>query len=346
MIQSSKFFNLNEGAVTDELDNVVPVTFNNESAMADAFQALYENETNWNRLQEAIAIEELTYFKENGTEMIYEAVDMKGMIATAIRFIKAQWARFTGFIQQHIDKLGKWIMEDSKMAKSRKADMEKGQAKIAASDKFSLDGYLFAKTKDITKYESMLTYVKVAVDTVTTTEGEDTSLYEDIEAELGQRTGYRSRGGEFSVSDFKDYLTGQYISNIKQLCTVSHVESELSDIKTVKAHLSKIKSGAKRGYDEAIKALQNMEKSAKKETKGKENDKSAAAHKVLGAVKKLSDLDLKVIGTMLEVTGMRRKQISKISRALISAGSKKEAGAATKETKATGESAGFDVDFI
>lgn len=67
--------------------------------------AIYVNEMNMNNLDKAIMCEEYMYLREHGTEMVYEAVNIKSIIDRAKTMVMNLWNKIKGFLKTQQDKL-------------------------------------------------------------------------------------------------------------------------------------------------------------------------------------------------------------------------------------------------
>lgn len=67
--------------------------------------AIYVNEMNMSNLDKAIMCEEYMYLREHGTEMVYEAVNIKSIIDRAKTAVMNLWNRLKSFLKTQADKL-------------------------------------------------------------------------------------------------------------------------------------------------------------------------------------------------------------------------------------------------
>lgn len=67
--------------------------------------AIYVNEMNMSNLDKAIMCEEYMYLREHGTEMVYEAVNIKTIIDKAKNMILSLWNKIKNFLKTQVEKL-------------------------------------------------------------------------------------------------------------------------------------------------------------------------------------------------------------------------------------------------
>ena len=95
--------------------------------------AIYVNEMNMSNLDKAIMCEEYMYLRENGTEMVYEAVNIKGILESAKKAILNLWNRIKTFLKTQADKLASKVDKAFLKKYKEKAAGKKAKIKVVKS---------------------------------------------------------------------------------------------------------------------------------------------------------------------------------------------------------------------
>lgn len=86
---------------TSLLNDVPDIEFQHEASYEGMLMTILETEKNYAMMMEAVAIDELNYFQEHGTEMIYEAANVKGFFKKIKDFFMNIWAKIQAFFVKY-----------------------------------------------------------------------------------------------------------------------------------------------------------------------------------------------------------------------------------------------------
>ena len=96
-------------------------------------EAIYVNEMNMNTIDKAIMCEEYAYLRENGEEMVYEAVNIKGIIDAAKTAIMRLWNNIKTFLKTQADKLASKANKAFLNKYKEKAEGKRAKIKVVKS---------------------------------------------------------------------------------------------------------------------------------------------------------------------------------------------------------------------
>lgn len=103
-----------------------------------AMEIIAENEENYSMLMKAIGINELRYFEENGTEIVYEGTTLSGFFTKAKEFFLNILAKVKGLFKKFISMIDSLILSDKDFIKKYRPTL----LGINTKD-FSFKGYNF-----------------------------------------------------------------------------------------------------------------------------------------------------------------------------------------------------------
>ena len=253
------FYSLNENvteSVEDIMKNDEIVASPYEDFTEGAMAIVAESEENFSNLMEYIGMNEAAQFAETGEPVVYTEASfaeikakIRSFIDKVIEKIKALFKRIMLFIDQR--------------TKSDKEFVRKYRKRIEAASTTDLEfsGYPFSKagTVNISKVEGV-------IDTASTKEEREDAVNVITQAIAGcDRDEYKSKLFEIlHGSDSKEDLSGS--------------DLDLSIAMKCIENTDKGKTAAKKGYDDATKALNNIKKSAEKISMEKKSDKEKDVH--------------------------------------------------------------------
>ena len=85
-------------------------------SLGEGFVAAYTNvlemELNWANMHKAIALDELAYLEENGTEVIYEASKFKGFLASVKKFFTSVWEKIVAMFNKFMSIINQFVLSD------------------------------------------------------------------------------------------------------------------------------------------------------------------------------------------------------------------------------------------
>ena len=93
---------VDNGIISELLENCEAIEPRSDYFAEAALNIVVEGEENFNRITQAVGIDEYNYFEENGVEMIYEAADVKGFFAKIKAFFINLFQKIKGLIKKFI----------------------------------------------------------------------------------------------------------------------------------------------------------------------------------------------------------------------------------------------------
>lgn len=124
--------------VTDLFDNQNIIESVYESPIEAAFHIVAEGEENYNRIMQAIGIDELAVLESTGAEMVYETVDIKSVFGKIKEFFVNLFNKIKGIFQKFMAMINSWVKSDKDfVAKYKK------QLSLVDVTGFEYKGYKF-----------------------------------------------------------------------------------------------------------------------------------------------------------------------------------------------------------
>lgn len=275
-------------------------------------EAMYENELNMKNLDAAIMCEEYNYFRENGSEMVYEAGTFSNIIEKAKKAVLNMWNKIQAFIKKQIRKF-----TDSR----DKAFLDKYQKRALQGKTGTIQGYNITE-KSITAQDSLFEDLADLAKTLT-----------DAAVNATKKGDYKDR--EYVEKKLtKKNSEGYYYIKLGEKKTVQYDASTaiktFKNMEKSKEQFQKLYDKSKKVVDDQLKILKQCENAAKK-FKIIPTDTSSKLHSVVKGVN--------LISTRLAIGNREMVKILNIQKAQCKAAI---IAAAAKSVKK--ESAGFDDD--
>ena len=123
---------------TDLFDNQNIIESVFDSPIEAAFHIVAEGEMNYNRIMQAIGIDELAVLESTGAEMMYEAVDVKAIFGKIKDFFMNLFKKIQGIFQKFMALINSWVKSDKDFVNKYK----KVLAQVDTKD-FEYKGYKF-----------------------------------------------------------------------------------------------------------------------------------------------------------------------------------------------------------
>ena len=101
-----------DGAVSELLENCEAIEPRTDYFAEAALNIVVEGEENYNRIVQAVGIDEYNYFEENGVEMVYEAADIKGFFGKIKAFFVNLLQKIKGLIKKFISLFDSYTKSD------------------------------------------------------------------------------------------------------------------------------------------------------------------------------------------------------------------------------------------
>lgn len=232
--------------------------------------AVFENEMNMVNIDNAIMCEEYSYLKENGTEMVYEAVSISAIIEKAKKAVMSLWKKIQSFLKKAQDKL------TSKMdaAFLRKYE-SKAKGKKATVNGFELLFELNAWQQDA---KDSFKKLQEAANKIYTAATADKPVFPNVDEFM---KAYEDGKGN----------TKEFFGNIKKSreMTTFSADKAIEVFKSIGDAKSEIKTAyeeSKKNINLQLKALKRMESVAKK-AKILPTEASGKVHQAVKVVNKL-----------------------------------------------------------
>lgn len=278
------YTNLKENTTTDftnllEAEENITVETLAEGYVASC-QNVLEMELNWSNMHKAIALDELAYLEENGTEVIYEASKFKSFFDGFVKFFQSVWEKIVAMFNKFMGVINQLVMGDRQFVSTYSKKL--ADAKTAG---FEFEGFEYTTGKhtaqEAWKDMEKMIEAKFSKDPVTETELAAKELDEfnnDKDHVVGELRGYcvgaPCEAKEFGKELFKLFRNGKdtaekltkiepkvelsYITNTK-LCT----ETAKIDLSQTKSIINGIISGLKKQEADLVKKFPGDSKDAK-----------------------------------------------------------------------------------
>lgn len=253
--------------------------------------AVFENEMNMANLDAAIMCEEYKYLKENGTEMVYEAVSISAIIEKAKKVVMSLWKKIQSFLKKAQEKL------TSKMD----ASFLKKYEDKARGKKGTVSGYpeLFDLSQCRSTASTGFKEIEKAANMVYVAATADNPTFPDVDKFMRD---YQEGKDSFKTG-FKDAKSEKKtvaLSADKAIEVFKSIGDAKSDIKTAY-------NESKKNINLQLKALKKMESVAKK-AKVLPTEASGNIHKAVKVVNKLGSFLAMLNRSYMKVLSMSKSQ--------------------------------------
>ena len=114
----------------DDVEYASEVPAENEDPLAVAGEVAAQTESNWNSLMMSIGMHELRYLKENGTEIIYEAVDIKAFKDKVVQFFKTLKDKIWSVVKNFVATFQSRVMKGEKFINKYSSEIKNGFNKL------------------------------------------------------------------------------------------------------------------------------------------------------------------------------------------------------------------------
>lgn len=266
------------------LSNMEPYEIYTENFYEAGLQIAYETAVNQHNLMKAIGIQELAAIEETGEEIVYEAVNVKGIIDKMKAAIMKLWNKIKALVAKFAAKFQSYGGDDKKFINRYKKQILMGSAKG-----LEVKGYNFttdALTVSDAVAKGLNTEAAKAAKSVMGGATDTKVNKDDFEDKM---RGAILGKGSLDASEFSKELKAVYrsgedspetLENINKGELVAFLSSGTDkSIKAIKADLTT----QEKEYNNAIKKLNDLEKKLLKE-KPADGDKYAAASEGLANI--------------------------------------------------------------
>lgn len=270
-----------EVEVTDEELNAFGVIECVDDPEVACYRIALENEQNYNMIMNAFMMKEFSVLESTGSEMIYEAVDVKNFFNLVKETIVRWWGKIQGVIKDVMTKVADRVNLNKNFIKKYKdADIK------APTKEKEFKGYDFTSMKT-PMFKDIANLVAKAVDAsmISKTDEETATEFikkfnDDFTSTKNQMRGKACGNAtkEVSADDFdKELKVALFGSEEKVVVNLKMFSALLNDLETAKS----TKDEAKKGYKEAQDAVKTLLSNVKKaENELKKADRKNAGMKV------------------------------------------------------------------
>lgn len=281
------------GSVITEnyLENIDVQESTYEPGFEGALQNIIDEEVNYSKLMEAVAIAELSHFEQHGTELVYEGANLSGFFSKVREFFKNMYEKIKGLFKKFIGFIDALIMND-------KAFVNKYRTTIlsASTKDFEYKGYVFtindfATRKNLIDEGRNVHGFKLDVRTADNAKTDEydnaTKEWKEkrediIEQMRGAVAGDKSKKydeGDFTKAIFESLRDGKDKPETISTVNPSSELNIISAFKESKKVAEKQFKDLEKGINDTIKALNDAEKTIGKAMTGKDeaDDKGRAA---------------------------------------------------------------------
>lgn len=339
--ESSLFGNNSVDDVDMSQIEAIPVK-EGEDPLEACLRITLENEQNYTNIISTIALSELAALEESGgTEVVYEAVDIKKIADTVFEWIRTQWGKLKGVFQRALQNIKTMLSNDKKLVKK----YEDNKAKIKEKS---------VTVKGVRIKRGMLSLAKTFGDAL---DAEFNSATNKIDlSNLGAITPDKAKAISSEYSDKKDSMLrtamskvagvnstmADFSKNIKKAhCEIGDItidaEIAYSYVKSGKDYVNRVKEEFSSAEKEFKKEL-NAAKEMKKDYKGENHSAVAKVINVRCAQIKTKIMHVNLLSrTAIQICNA---EYSTYKKALVTVLSKNNIEAKQDDKKtATGESA-------
>ena len=320
-----------DGAISELLENCEAIEPRTDYFTEAALNIVVEGEENYNRIVQAVGIDEYNYFEENGTEMVYEAADIKGFFGKIKAFFINLLQKIKGLVKKFISLFDSYTKSDKDFVNKYRKHLLGVNMK-----NFEYKGYKFDDAK-LTGFncDKVLNAIKASVDGLNgdTKYAEQskekcqefldkTSDTSDIEetmrgAALGACEGTNSKidAGEYSKELFKLYRDGE---DSKVVLDNISISTQLSYILNTKDAVKKGNDAEKTFTKSTNDILKKIDKDASNLTKATVDDgelqskRVQATNRYYSLLKSAQGMVTTAIGAYLTALKDRNRQAKSI----------------------------------
>lgn len=245
--------------IMEELENVDDVEVNDD-LMEACISAAIANEQNLNLIITSVAHEEMNYFVENGTEMIYEEGKISAFFDKVKAMIKKAWEKIKSIFNKAIDYITSWVSTDKSFVSKHSEKIKKYASKI------TIKGYQ-VNENTMTKnapYDLVATAARLRISKLDKGQVESDIKVDDVIGEI--RAAATHAGGKVSSDDLVKNLKEHFgVANESSSVTYGAevILNELSGGKSTKRTIKNGYDTAKKGIGILSKEIDTLEKNAK-----------------------------------------------------------------------------------
>lgn len=264
---------INEAELEEEMDRLEEMEPADlpDDLMEACIETALANEKNFNTLMMTIAHEEMSYFIENGVEMIYEEGKVSNFFKRIKDIIDLAWKKIKALFDKVVSKISEWVTSDKAFCKKYKDAIMKYGSKVEVDNVYNTIG----KSSD-----GMYTTISNKLTTKINDVFDNRSNYKDTSASdiIGQiKAEVVGKSGKLDSGDFKKALKAYFRMDDK--VTVGSdgttIFNELAAGKTTQKLVKASYNTAKSSIANLKKTLQATEKKANTVAKSNGSDSTS-----------------------------------------------------------------------
>ncbi len=271
-----------------------------EPGFEGALQNIIDEEVNYSRLMEAVAIAELSHFEQTGRELVYEGATLTGFISKVREFFKNMYEKIKGLFKKFIGFLDSLIMNDKAFVNKYRSTI------ISASTKdFEYKGFEFKldaididrELKAAKKIHGLEFNVKAGNIQANSTDSYDTAaknwrenkddIIEQMRGAMAGESGKKYDEGDFHVAVFEKLRNGKDKPEVISTVNPSNELNIISSFKEAKKTAETDFKNLEKDINQTIKDLTDVEKEIGKLITAKDEDKAIDAARS-AAIRKVS----------------------------------------------------------
>lgn len=289
---------VDEAAILEEmekLEEMPPANLVSEDPYDACFEAMMINESNYNNIMMAIAHEEMSYFIENGTEMVYESGRAAAVLDRVKELLDKAWAKIKEVFNKVLKTIDSWVSTDKRFVdkheKTIKASSEKARTIMNTYD------IKYEGIADTAKYTDISSRVSKFIHNTGSA-----AMYKDIDASA-KRFGQEIMGTETSAQ-YRSKLESEYGLDKTGSAKIPAAEiiSELTNGKTNKKNVKKAHDNAKRAISEMKRDVDKKKSElTKKGDYTSTDDDGTTRTNSIGACSKACSIGITALNTIQSV---------------------------------------------
>lgn len=226
-----------------------------EPGLEGAYAIVAESEANYNKIMQAVGVAELAVFESTGTEMVYEAADVKGFFGKVKEFFVNLWEKIKGLFKKFFAMFDSYVKSDKDFVNKYKKHL----LSVNTRD-FKYKGYNFTiDAVSVNKADSAIDKLIPGMD------NKEALLKIEDRAELvekmrGAAIGESSlEAGEFSKELFKKLRSGEDTKEELDNISVTDLLMAISENSNLKKEAEKNFKDIEKSIKEAIKATGKLQ---------------------------------------------------------------------------------------
>ena len=326
-----------ESSVLDEIQ-VEASAFNAD--MSGALNIVAESEANYNEIMKAIGINELTYFEENGEEIVYEGAKADKFFGPIINFFTGLYEKLKSLFTKFIQILDQKVKSDKSFVTKYEAALKEVDTKgfefkgfQYVPEKIEISRSLDASEKVVVSYGYDKSKINADADLNTAkslAEGMDSNtdeMYAKVRGAIITGSAKEMSQEEFSDAVFKAMQNGEkepvLISDVKASEYLDIIKDYKEDKKMMETDLKKIEKSI-RSIIKDLKTVQDKMKKGENATRDSRQYMINYMSKVITVQKNMLNFITAVNGGKMQILKRRRSQAKAVCVALVSYSPKAE----------------------